>query len=92
MSPRGKKRAAYSDMRCRTLRSSRRRGWVMERREVVYRGGLDSIRVSVSAALSRDREAHAARVRNVLPSRGDEISPATVTSSEAEERTWHEAR
>lgn len=59
-------------------------GRVREKREKVYRGGLELTKESVSAASSRDRGEPVAMVSNVLLSREVEISPASVTNTQRE--------
>lgn len=78
------KRAAARWFGRRALISSRARSRVRRKRGGVYCGRPELRRISGSAGLSCDRDENVAMVPNVLLSQGDEVFPATVTTTECE--------
>lgn len=82
--PIGQEQAVGSGLRRGRLRLSIAMGQVEERRGILHCKVLVLKGVSVGTASPVDRNGHAARVRNVLLSQAEMISPATATGTEVE--------
>lgn len=83
--PPGQRRAVESALRTGRLKSSSGRDRAIGRRGAEHRGELELTRGIASAAPSCDRNEHASMARNVLLPQENEICPAAMKTTEAEE-------